>query len=343
MNPKIKRATLADVAKLAGVSLGSASRALSDPHEVKPATLEKVTQAVAQLDYVRNGAAQALASKRTRMIAVIYPSLDNPIFASSVNSLQMTLWSKGYQLLIASHEYDWDREAQTALKMIERGIDGLILVGTDHQQSVFDTLRKRQIPYVLTWSKGASEYPHCIGFSNEEAAYNMAKLVIAKGHKDIAICAGTYLHNERAKARVQGTLRALKEAGIEIDPNHIIEEQLSVEGGRQGLTRILEFKKRPTVIIFGNDAQAIGAIAKSRELGIKIPEEISVTGFDDIELASLVDPPLTTNKVPINEIGIRAAEMIVELINGEIEQSTNEADNVLPTQVIERKSLRDIC
>ena len=340
MNPNVKRATLADVAKLAGVSLGSASRALSDPSDVKPATLERVTQAVAQLDYVRNGAAQALASKKTRMIAVIYPSLDNPIFASSVNSLQMTLWKKGYQLLIASHEYDWDREAQTAIKMIERGIDGLILVGSDHQQSIFDTLRKRQIPYVLTWSKDSTDYPHCVGFSNEEAAYNMAKLVIAKGHRNIAICAGTYLHNERAKARVQGTLRAFREAGIEIDPSAIIEEQLSVEGGRQGLEKILAFKKRPSVIIFGNDAQAIGAIAKSRELGIKIPEELSVTGFDDIELASLVNPPLTTNKVPINDIGIRAADMMVSLINGDLDKDVT--TEILDTKVIERQSLRSI-
>ena len=340
MNPNVKRATLADVAKLAGVSLGSASRALSDPSDVKPATLERVTQAVAQLDYVRNGAAQALASKKTRMIAVIYPSLDNPIFASSVNSLQMTLWKKGYQLLIASHEYDWEREAQTAIKMIERGIDGLILVGSDHQQSIFDTLRKRQIPYVLTWSKDSTDYPHCVGFSNEEAAYNMAKLVIAKGHRDIAICAGTYLHNERAKARVQGTLRAFREAGIEIDPNAIIEEQLSVEGGRKGLEKILALQKKPSVIIFGNDAQAIGAIAKSRELGIKIPEELSVTGFDDIELASLVDPPLTTNKVPINDIGIRAADMIVNLINGDMDKDVS--TEILDTKVIERQSLRNI-
>ena len=334
-----KKATLADVANLAGVSLGSASRALSVPEEVKPKTLEKVNQAVAQLGYVRNGAAQALASKKTKTIAVIYPSLDNPIFASSVNSLQMGLWQRGYQLLIASHNYDWEREASVAQSMVEKGIDGLILVGTEHHPSVYEILRRRQIPYVLTWSKDLTDYPYCVGFSNETAAYNLTKLVLSKGHKKIAICSGNFLHNERAKARVQGTLRACVEAGIEIPPEYIIEQPLSVNGGREGLKQIWALTQKPSVIIFGNDAQAIGAIDESHTLGIQIPEELSVTGFDDIEFASLVHPPLTTIRVPINEIGTLAAEMMVDLIQKDSQELGTNKNYSLMAEVIERQSL----
>ena len=341
MTVTFKRATLADVANLAGVSLGSASRALSVPEEVKPKTLEKVNQAVAQLGYVRNGAAQALASKKTKTIAVIYPSLDNPIFASSVNSLQMSLWQRGYQLLIASHNYDWDREAIVAQSMVEKGIDGLILVGTEHHPSVYEVLRRRQIPYVLTWSKDLTDYPYCVGFSNETAAYNLAKLVLSKGHRKIAICSGDFLHNERAKARVQGTLRACTEFGVDVPKEYIIEQALSVNGGREGLKKIWTLAQKPSVIIFGNDAQAIGAIDESHRLGIRIPEDLSVTGFDDIELASLVYPPLTTIRVPINEIGTLAAQMMIDLIQHPSYAHDKNKNYSLTAEVIERQSLGD--
>lgn len=338
MNPTIKRSTLADVATLAGVSLGSASRALSVPDEVKPATLAKVNQAVAQLGYVRNGAAQALASKRTRTIAAIYPSLDNPIFASSVNALQKRLWKDGYQLLIASHEYDVKRELFAVRTMIERGVDGIILVGTDHDPAIFDMLSRRQIPHLLTWSSNPSSQSHSIGFSNHQAAYEMARLVLAKGHQKIAICSGLQENNERAKARLLGALQAINQAGYSVPENYRVEEPLTLEGGRLGFNKLWALEKRPTVIIFGNDLQAMGAIDQARQIGLRIPEDLSITGFDDNEMAALFSPALTTVHVPIHEIGIQAAEFILKLVQQE-SHDVPLANIALSTEVVERKSL----
>lgn len=340
MKQTIKTATLADVAALAGVSLGSASRALSVPNEVKPATLEKVNQAVAQLGYVKNGAAQALASRKTLTIAAIYPTLDNPIYASSVNALQKTLWKTGYQLLIASHEYDRKREVKAVQTMVERGVDGVILVGTDHDDAIFEILTRRQIPYVLSWSTDATNYPYCVGFSNQQASFEMAKLILSKGHKKIAVCTGFRAHNERARARVAGTLLSLQQVGLTVPAEYIVEAPLSIEGGKDGFRKLWDLKDRPTAIVFGNDLQAIGAIDESRKLGVRIPEDVSITGFDDIDLAPLVNPALTTIRVPINEIGIHAAQMILDLINGEqAKQASIEEDQLLRAEVIERSSL----
>ena len=330
-----RRSTLEDVARLAGVSLGSASRALSIPDQVKPSTLEKVRQAVAQLGYVRNGAAQALASRRTRTVAAIYPTLSNPIFSVSIHELQQTLWKSGYQLLVASHEYKPDREIELLRTIVERGVDALVLVGIDHSNEVFELARQYALPYVMTWSIDGSRYPHCIGFSYYDAAFDLASLVVKKGHRRIALCNGFEGSNERARSRAAGTRAALKAAGLSLDSSLMTEQPFNFEGGREAVRVFLAHATPPTVLICGTDLQAIGAIDECRRRGIRVPEDLSITGFDDIEHAAIVVPHLTTVKVPTEEIGVLAARRVVALIEG---QAVSPA-TPLETKVIVRESL----
>lgn len=330
-----RRSTLADVARLAGVSLGSASRALSVPEQVKPGTLASVRRAVAQLGYVRNGAAQALASRRTRTVATIYPTLSNPIFAVSIHALQQTLWSYGYQLLVASHEYEPKREIDLLRALVERGVDALVLVGTDHDDEVFELARQYALPYVLTWSVDESNYPHCVGFSYYDAAYRIASVVVEHGHSRIALCNGPGTGNERVRARLSATRAALKAAGHALRPEWTTEQPFSFEGGRQAVRLFLDGPVRPTALICGTDLQAIGAIDECRARGIRVPKDLSVTGFDDIEQAGIVVPRLTTVHVPTEKIGVLAARRIVGLL----------ADEAMPdavpleTSVVMRDSL----
>jgi LacI family transcriptional regulator len=329
------RPTLEDVARLAGVSLGSASRALSVPDQVKPGTLDKVRRAVEQLGYVRNGAAQALASRRTKTIAAVYPTLDNPIFAVSIQSLQQTLWTLGYQLLVASHEYKPERESEVLRAFVEHGVDGLVLVGTDHADAVFDLTRQYRLPYVLTWSTDERGSRECVGFSYYDAAYQMAELVLEHGHSRIALCVGVAAGNERVRARIAGTRAALKAAGLELRDDWIEQQPFTFEGGRQAVRNLMAGKMRPTVLICGTDIQAVGAIGECRDRGLEVPDQLSVTGSDDIELGNLVVPKLTTVHVPTIEIGMRAAKRIVALIdNAELPP---EAD--LSTRLVVRGSL----
>jgi LacI family transcriptional regulator len=332
---KPTRATLADVARLAGVSLGSASRALSVPDQVKPQTLASVQRAVEQLGYVRNGAAQALASRKTRTVAAIYPTLNNPIYADSIQSLQQTLWGYGYQLLIASHEYRPARELEVLRAILERGVDGLVLVGTDHPPEVIELTRQYDLPYVLTWSVDETQYPHCVGFSNFEAAYRLARRIVEFGHRRVAMCGGSTAGNERVRARQAGTRAALREAGLDLRPDWIVEAPFTFEGGRQALRELWDSEERPSVVICGTDLQAIGLLDECRAKNIRVPEDLSVTGFDDIEQARLTQPPLTTVRVPSLEIGARAARHLMALIDGR----SGEDEIVLDAPVVERDTL----
>ncbi|HLT99413.1 MAG TPA: LacI family DNA-binding transcriptional regulator [Burkholderiaceae bacterium] len=316
MSETKRRPTLADVARLAGVSLGSASRALSVPTQVKPATLEKVQRAVAQLGYIRDGSARALASRRTRTIGAIYPTLNNPIFAHSTHSMQQTLWGQGYQLLIASHEYHIDDELAVIQATLERGIDGLIMVGTDHSEEVFALLHRWRLPYVLTWSTDDSNYPHCVGISNFQAAFDIGREIVAKGHRHVAICGGDPSRNERARGRRNGILAALAENGLSVRPEWFVEAPFSYQGGREGFRRLWEMPERPTAIVFGTDLQAIGGIYEARQLGLRVPRDVSIIGFDGIEEGELMQPSLATVGIPAHEIGRLAAQRMLSLLEG---------------------------
>jgi len=310
-----RRPTLADVARLAGVSLGSASHALSAPQHVKPSTLEKVEQAVLALGYIRDGAARALASRRTQTIAAIYPTLNNPIFAHSTEAMQRTLWELGYHLLILSHEYHADDAPAIIRSAVERGVDGLILVGSDYCESVFDVLQARRLPYVLTWATDETTYPHCVGISNFQAMYDLARIVLEYGHTAIAVCGGDTTHNERARARRQGVMSALSERGLAIRPEWMVEAPFSYQGGRDAFRSLWHQDQKPTAILFGNDLQAIGALHEARRLGVNVPHDVSILGFDNVEEGAFIQPALSTVNVPAREIGRLAAQRLVALID----------------------------
>ncbi|HXE18420.1 LacI family DNA-binding transcriptional regulator [Castellaniella sp. UC4442_H9] len=312
-----RRPTLADVAELAGVSLGSASRALSMPEQVKPNTLQAVNRAVSQLGYIRDGAARALASRRTHTIAAVYPTLNNPIFAHSTHSMQQTLWSLGFQLLIASHEYHAEDEAALIRATLERGVDGLIMVGTDHPAAVYAMLEQYELPYVLTWSVDESDHPWCVGVSNFDTARRLTEKALTLGHRHIGICGGDISCNERARCRRKGILAAVDAAGALVRPEWIVEFPFSYEGGRAAIRHYWGLSNRPTIIFFGTDLQGMGALDECRRMGIRVPEDISLIGFDGIEEAAMLQPALTTVRIPAHEIGARAARIMTRLIAGE--------------------------
>lgn len=337
MTQRKRRPTLSDVAQRANVSLGTASNALSNPDKVRKETYQRVMSAVQELGYLRDGAARALASRRTHTIGAIYPTLNNPIFAHSTHSMQQTLWSHGYQLLIASHEYHIENELKLLQSFIERGIDGLIMVGTDHRPEIFALLEARNLPYVLTWSTDDTEHPHCVGISNFDAAYDLGSFLLAKGHEQIAICGGDPEINERARGRRNGVIHALSEQGIEIPSHRLLFAEFSYQGGRSGLRKVLDLKDPPTVVTFGTDLQAIGALDEARRLNVNVPDDISIVGFDGIDEGKHIQPSLATVLLPAHEVGQKAAQRIVELIKGKQLPPTRP----LQHKIIDGDSLKD--
>ncbi|MBA1289200.1 LacI family DNA-binding transcriptional regulator [Pseudomonas japonica] len=313
---KIEKPKLRDVAKLAGVSLGSASRAISSPTLVKPATLAKVEAAVQALGYVRDGAARALALRRTFSVAAIFPTLNNPIYADSIQALQQRLNSHDYQLLIASHEYDRRRELVSVRNFIDRGVEGVLLVGTDHDPAVFEALRLAQRPYVLMWSVDDAADHYCVGFSNEQGGAQVARHLLTLGHQHLAVVTGARAHNERARWRVQGVRNALQAARLDLPESHVIEQPFTLDGGRVGLRQALALHPRPTALVCTTDLLSLGACDEARRQGIAIPAQLSVTGFDNIDFAAVATPPLTSVSVPIETIGHLSADTLIAQIEG---------------------------
>ncbi|HET7633318.1 MAG TPA: LacI family DNA-binding transcriptional regulator [Burkholderiales bacterium] len=310
-NPK-----LTDVARLANVSTATVSRALSLPHKVRPGTLDRVHDAVKSLGYITHGAARALASRRTRTIGAVVPTLENSIFAGTTYALQKTLDEVGYTLLLACHEFDTGIELRVTRALMERGIDGLVLVGTTHEPALFQLIDSAGIPYVLTWALDDSGQHPCVGFDNRDAAIQLTNHLLDLGHRRFAMICGLTATNERARARLGGVRDALAARGLTLPASRLLETPYTLNSGREGLRAVMRGADPPTAVMCGNDVLAIGAVAECHARGIEVPQQVSITGFDDMEIASFFTPGLTTVHFPMTELGQYAATHLLSRLDG---------------------------
>ena len=325
---------LADVAALAGVSTATVSRALNQPATVTPQLRERVQSAVETLGYVPYGPARALASRRSHTIGAVVPTIDNAIFARTIQALQARLFEANFTLLLASSEYDYPRELREVQSLVERGIDGLILVGENRDASIYELLEKKRVPYINTWIY-REESPHpCVGFDNAQAAYQIGSYLLDIGHRRIAMVAGVREGNDRAAARVEGVTAALAERSLRFDRGHLVEHPYHIAEGRRAASRLLASPNRPTAIICGNDVLALGVLFECRARGVQVPQEVSITGFDDLDLSANIDPPLTTIRVPAAEMGRHAAEYLL----ARLEKSPAPEKTELPATLVLRET-----
>jgi LacI family transcriptional regulator len=311
-------AKLIDVARLAGVCNATVSRALSRETAVSAATRQRVEAAARQLGYVPHGAASALRGQRSRTIGAVLPTLDHQLFAKAAHALQKALDAGGYLLLLACHEFDLTNEIKVTRSLIERGVDGVVLVGAEHDDALFALLADFGIPYLLTLSLDRSGRHPCVGFDNRVAAMRIANYLADIGHRDIAVIIGATAGNDRARERLAGVRDALAARGIELSPQRVIEAPIALADGRAAMRNLLAASPaRPTAVICGSDVLAMGAVLECHAQSIAVPDAMSVTGFDDMEAASILVPPLTTVRVPMDEIGRTAGRQIIAHIDGD--------------------------
>jgi len=308
--------TLEDVARLAQVSTATVSRVLNTPDRVRPETRARVAAAVAQLGYTPHFGARALASNRTHTVGAVIPTMENAIFARGLQAMQEAFADAGVTLLVATSNYDAAREAAQISALIGRGVDGLILIGEARDRTVYALLERRGTPFVLVWSWRADMPWPAVGFDNCAAAREIAERVLDFGHRQVAMIAGIRDHNDRARARVEGVRDALAARGLALAPEALIEAEYSLDAGAEAARVLLARDPGPTALICGNDVLAAGAMLGIRAAGLTVPRDISVTGFDDIELARLLDPPLTTVHVPHRRMGQAAARLLLDLVTG---------------------------
>ena len=306
--------TLEDVAKVAGVSPATVSRSLNSPSLVSKETLKRVKSAVETLGYTPHFGARFMSAKRTMTIGAIIPTMENAIFAKGIQAFQERLHALGYTLLISSNSYDPEIEAEQIRALASRGADGILLIGYWREKKVYEFLQQRNIPFLLAWAFAANNALPAIGFDNRASMYQLCDQVLTMGHRNIAVISGTTEGNDRATNRLKGITERLAVAGINLENVPIIETPYDIDNGANAFEKLMTGPKRPSVVMCGNDVLAVGALQRAQEMGIAVPAEVSITGFDGIELARVVTPRLTTVCVPHSEMGRRAADELVRMV-----------------------------
>lgn len=305
-----RRPTLDDVARHVGVSTATVSRCLSAPEKVRPKLREKVMAAITETGYRPHGAARALASRRTNTIGAVIPTLDNAIFAKVAQTLQDALDAQGRTLLLASSDYRPEREQSQIENLIVRGVDGIVLTGEQRDPAIYSLLDKHGIRYVNTYVHHP-ESPHpTIGFDNVAAMEKVVAYLYDLGHRRFAMIGGLTAGNDRAAERIQGTRDALRRRSIELPSSRILEQPYVLAAGRASCRKLLSADNPPTAIVCGNDVLALGALLEATAMGKAVPATLSITGFDDLELAREIAPGLTTIHAPLVEMGRLAADYL---------------------------------
>lgn len=306
--------TLDDVAKLAGVSTATVSRSLSAPAQVAKFTRKRVERAIEKLGYTPNFGARVMAAKRTYTIGCIIPTMENAIFARGLQSFQNRLNDHGYTLLVASSAYDPEREEAQIRALVARGADGLLLIGHDRDKKIHQYLRKQRVPALTAWSYEENAALASVGFDNRQAIRELTLEVLKAGHRRFAVISGITHGNDRARHRLEGIKETLIAHGLPPSRLQVIETDYGIEEGGSAFAELFSGHEAPSVVMCGNDVLAVGAMLEARRLGLEVPQDVSITGFDDIELARTALPALTTVHVPHRKMGSLAATELVRMV-----------------------------
>jgi LacI family transcriptional regulator len=311
----MRAASLEDVAALAGVSSGTVSRALSRPEMISEATRQRVLEAANRIGYVPNGAARAMALRRTSTVGAVIPRFGTSSFPTMVQALETTLAESGYTLLLAAPD-NKENQAEMVRTLVARGVDALVLLGSRHSQGVVSLLETQGTPFVQLWTQDDSLGP-CVGFDEGHAAALVIDHLADLGHREIGIIGGYTKDNERAEARLAGLMRAVARRGLVLSERATIETEYGLQEGFDAMQRILHAGCTVTAIVCGNDYLAAGALAALDQSGVAVPEKISVASFNDNDFARFLHPPLTTVHRPIQEMGEQAARHLIAMLQKE--------------------------
>ncbi|MGW8311940.1 MAG: LacI family DNA-binding transcriptional regulator [Desulfuromonadales bacterium] len=306
--------TLDDVAKLAGVSPITVSRAMNQPDKVARKTLEKINQAIARTGYVPNLLAGGLASRRSRLIAAIIPSMANSVYAETVRAFSERLRDAGYQVFLGETGFSEQQEESLLSAVLSRKPDGILLTGINHSPECRRRLLAANIPVVETWDLTPTPLDIVIGFSHENIGRSVAEYLVRKGYRRFAIVSAT---DHRAQIRQKAFIETLASLGYRDVPVSNVPAPTSFKLGRQGLRQLLDLGFDQGAIFFSSDTLAQGAMAEAQSRDIAIPGDLAFIGFGDQPYAAYTHPALTTVRFDLTEIGQRSAEALLARINND--------------------------
>ncbi|MBF7095578.1 LacI family DNA-binding transcriptional regulator [Alkalibacter mobilis] len=334
---KKKSVTIKDIAKEAGVSIATVSMIFNNKDKnISQGTRDRVMNIAKLHNYIPNSMARSLVTKRTKTLGLILPDIVNPFFPEIARGAEDKARESGYSIIICNTDDNLEQEDRYIEILTEKMVDGIIFTHSADRNNTNSGLERCRVPIILIDRDYDSDnVKGKVLIDNGEASYKGVIHLIEKGYRKITYIAGS-LNTQTAKDRLKGYRKALEDNGIEFEEKYIKVGEYRSLWGMEAVTLLFEEGVDFDAIFCGNDLIAIGAMKKLKEFGKRIPEDIGIMGFDDIYMASLVEPELTTIKQPNYEMGHKAAQMLIRAIEGN--EKNTESKIILETELVVRKS-----
>ncbi|SFS09292.1 transcriptional regulator, LacI family [Granulicella pectinivorans] len=322
------------VAAHAGVSIATVSRALNRVPTVDPALAERVWKSVAELNYLPNTQARALVSGKSKLLGLIVSEITNPFFPELIQEFERVAVERGYEILIASTSHDPAKMEVVARRMLERKVDGVAIMTFGFGETFIERFAAIDIPSIFIDSPSKQPRSSTLSVDYREGLYEAVQHLAVLGHRKIGFITGP-LHLVSAQARRTAFLDCLKSSGLPAEKSWIIEGDHTLDGGRDAMNKILALNHWPTAIMCSNDMTAIGVQHALFEAKLRVPEDFSLIGFDNIHLAEYTIPPLTTIRMSCKDLAQKAVRSLLSHLQPD---GRPETEAVIPTRLIVRQT-----
>ena len=308
-------ATMQDVAAAASVSVITVSRYFRDPDAVHRKTRQRIDRAIKDTGYLPNLSARSLASKRSNVIGVVVPAIDNPVYSDMVRGLSDEFRQVDMNIIIGNTEHRNESESDSIRALMAHRPDGVVLTGVTRSRSTRNLLASSSIPIVETWEMGGAPMDMVVGFDNAAAMYAVGCHLVERGYRKLVVVSGEIEKYLRLQQRLEGLQRAVRGTPTRISEN-IIELPAYARSGAEAVHRAMSGDEDVDALVCFGDVYAIGAALECARQGIRVPDRIAITGFGDFEHAAMLSPALTTVKVPARRIGEEAAKLLWQALSG---------------------------
>jgi len=335
---QVVKVSIKDIARAAGVSHSTVSRALSDSPLIKEETKARIRRLAREMGYSPDAGARGLVVGRTQTIGVVVTTIADPFVAEVVQGIESTAYEHAYTLILATSNDEPDREIAAVETLRSKRVDAVIVTSSRVGALYSDLLERTGVPVVLLNNHAErGTYSYSVRVDDVHGARTATEHLLALGHRRIAHVMGPAGHTP-SDDRLHGYLQALREAGIDPDPALVVPGNGRPNGGERALHQLWSLAQRPSAVFCYNDMTAIGLLRAAREMGVAVPGDLAVVGFDDIPFASYTSPSLTTIAQPKFELGQRAARMALALISRHGTDGEEVTNVVLPGQLVIRES-----
>ncbi len=312
----LRNVSIKDIARLAGVSHSTVSRALRGGVLVRDETAARIRKIADEVGYRPSAAARSLVSGHSDTIGVVVTNVADPFVAGVVRGIEDKAEEHRYAVFLANSNADPDREIRVVRAFEERRVDGIIVTSSRVGALYVPVMERMRVPIVLLNNQHASHFAHSVMIDNTKASLELTRHLIELGHRRIGYIGDRSGHQSDTE-RLAGYRQALEEAGIPFDPALAIQGDGRPEGGAVAMVRLLQLNRLPTAVFCYNDMTALGAMRQIRLHGLRVPQDISIAGFDDLYLDEYLDPPLTTVRQPMREMGRIAMNTLLKIFTGE--------------------------